>query len=549
MNIGYVSTGMSRRQNSSTYRERTLGRVREGNYDVAVVGGGIAGAGVARDAAMRGLDVVLVEATDFASGTTAYSTRLIHDGLRYLEQYDFGLVFESLQERETLADIAPHLVDPLRFLIPQYDESGLHRLKLRLGMTLYDVLSYGKTVPNHERLSPTQLLTLEPDLPEEGLQGGFAYYDRQSAFVERLCLETVLDADAHGADVLNYAESTSIETDGDSVAGLTIEDDLTGETITIQSDTVVNAAGPWAEEVVAGLPDDRLVRPAKGIHVVVPSLTDNAITLPTSDGRVVFVVPWNGKSLIGTTDTDYEGDPREARATDDDVTYLLEEVGRFFPDLDRDDVLYAYAGVRPLYDSGVSSDSADVSRDHEVVEHGDQYAGLFSLVGAKITPYRAAAEDATDVVAEYLGVDRPCQTDAMPLPGGRGDPEFEEKISESTADHLASLYGGRAEVIERYVAEDPELGESLCEHTDDILAQVTFAIEEEYARRLTDVLFRRCTVGFEACEGRDVAERVTDHMATLLDWDEDRKRAELNRYEEVIDRRHAYEEDRRLAAP
>ncbi|WP_128906035.1 glycerol-3-phosphate dehydrogenase [Halorubrum amylolyticum] len=530
---------------SPTDRAETLDRIRGTEYDVAVVGGGIAGAGVARDAAMRGLNVVLVEANDFGSGTTAYSTRLVHGGLRYLEQYDFGLVFESLQERETLAEIAPHLVDPLRFLIPQYDESRLYRLKLRLGMTLYDALSYGKTVPNHERLSPSRLREAESTLPEEGLQGGFAYYDRQAEFVERLCLETVMDADANGADVVNHTAATSIRTNGDSVSGLTIEDDLTGEMIEIESTAVVNAAGPWAEEVVAGLPDATLVRPAKGIHLVVPRLTENAVTLPTTDGRVVFVVPWNGKSLVGTTDTDYDGDPREARATASDVAYLLEEVGRFFPDLDESDVLYAYAGVRPLYDAGGASDSAAVSRDHEVVEHGRPYAGLLSLVGAKITPYRAAAEDATDAVAEYLGVETPCWTDATPLPGGRGKPTLGDDLPTATVDHLASLYGSRAEAVERRVTEDPWLAEPLCSHTDDILAQVTVAVEEEYARRLTDVMFRRCTVGFEGCEGRDAVETVADHMATLLDWDEERTREEIDRYETVIDRRHAFEDDHR----
>ncbi|MFC7139809.1 glycerol-3-phosphate dehydrogenase/oxidase [Halosimplex aquaticum] len=528
---------------SSTDRAKTLDRVREAEYDVAVVGGGVAGAGVARDAAMRGLDVVLVEASDFGSGTTAYSTRLVHGGLRYLKQYDFGLVFESPRERETLAEIAPHLVDPLRFLIPQYDESWSYRFKLRLGMALYDALSYGKTVPNHERLSRSRLRDTEPALPETGLQGGFAYYDRQAEFVERLCLETVMDADANGADVLNHASAESVETDGDSVAGLTVEDGLTEETFDIESSAVVNAAGPWAEEVAAGLPDDTFVRPAKGIHVVVPRLTDDAVTLPTTDGRVVFVVPWNGKSLVGTTDTDYDGDPREAHATASDVEYLLDEVGRFFPGLNESDVLYAYAGVRPLYDTGGASDSAAVSRDHEVVEHGYPYAGLFSLVGAKITPYRAAAEDATDAVTEYLGVDSSCRTAEEPLPGGRGEPSLEGELPTATADHLASLYGSRATVIERRAAADPRLAEPLCEHTDDILAQVTVAVEEEYARRLTDVLFMRCTVGFEPCEGRDAVETVADHMATLLGWDETRTREEIDRYETVIDRRHVFEDD------
>lgn len=537
---------MSKKLIQPADREDTLDQIQHTEYDIAVIGGGIAGAGVARDAAIRGLDTVLVEATDFASGTTAYSTRLIHGGLRYLEQYNFKLVFESLQERETLADIAPHLVDPLLFLIPQYDESLLNRLKLRLGMTLYDILSYGKTVPNHERLSPSQFLGMEPDLPVEGLQGGFCYYDRQTEFVERLCLETIMDADVNGADILNYAKAMSIDTDNNSVTGLTVQNNLTEKIFDVKSTTVVNAAGPWAEEVVADLPDNSLIRPAKGIHLVVPSLTNKAITLPTTDGRVVFIVPWNGRSLIGTTDTDYDGDPRKARATAADVEYLLEEVGRFFPHLNESDIQYTYAGIRPLYDSGGMSDSSEVSRDHEVIKHSDPYAGLFSLIGAKITPYRAAAEDATNVVTEYLDTEVPSRTDVIPLPGGQGSPSLEEGLPESTVDHLTSLYGSRAESIEQCATEYPALAEPLCEHTDDILAQVTIAIEEEYARRLTDVIFRRCTVGFEKCEGQDAVDTVADHMATLLDWDESRKQNELDRYRAVVDRRHAYEKESAL---
>lgn len=526
---------------SSTNRTGTIDRMRETDYDVAVVGGGIAGAGVARDAAMRGLDVLLVEANDFGCGTTAYSTRLVHGGLRYLEGYEFGLVFESLQERETLAEIAPHLVDPLKFLIPQYDESWLSRLKIGLGMTLYDVLSYGKTVPNHDRLSSSQLRELEPALPADGLQGGFAYYDRRAEFVERLCLETVMDADANGADVLNHASATAIETDGESVTGLTVEDELAGDRLDVESDVVVNAAGPWADAVAPELPDSSLVRPAKGIHVVVPRLTENAVTLPTTDGRVVFVVPWNGRSLVGTTDTDYDGDPRDAEATRSDVASLLEEANRFFPDLDESDVLYAYAGVRPLYDAGGDADSAAVSRDHEVVDHDHPYEGLFSLVGVKITPYRAAAADATDAVADYLGVDAPCRTAETPLPGGRGEPSLGDALPAATADHLASLYGSRAEAVERRAEADPGLADPLCDHTDDVLAQVTVAVEAEYARRLTDVLFRRCTVGFEPCEGRDAVETVADQMARLLGWDDQRRRDEIDRYEAVLERRHAFE--------
>ena len=525
-------------------REALLDRVSTTSYDLAIIGGGIAGAGIARDAAIRGMDAVLVERDDFASGTTAWSTRLIHGGLRYLEQYDFDLVFESLRERETLAEIAPHLVDPLTFLIPNYDESLPTRLKLRLGMILYDVLSYGKTMPNHSHLSAAEFLAKEPALPDAGLQGGFLYHDRQCEYVERLCLENVLDAAAHGVDVLNHAESTDIRTDGGRVTGITVRETLGETTVDVECDAVVNAAGPWIDRVLEDETGLGLVRPTKGIHLVVPRLTDHALTLPTRTGdRIVFVVPWIGKSLIGTTDTDFDGDPAEARAEAADVEYLLTEVGRYFPELDQDDILYTYAGVRPLYDPGSDADASAVSRQHEVVDHGGSHAGLFSLVGAKITPYRAAAEDATDAVAGYLGVDAPCLTDRTPLPGARGTPLRTADLPPAVLDHLQRLYGRRAKDVMARIRADERLAEPLCEHTNDVLAQVTVAVEDEYARTLSDVMLRRCTVGYEECEGLDAVETVADHVADLLDWNADRRAAEIERFEEHVRRRHAYAED------
>lgn len=525
-----------------TDREEMVERARSGEYDLAIVGGGIAGAGVARDAALRGLDTILVEQTDFGAGTTAWSTRLVHGGLRYLEQYDFSLVFESLQERETLAEIAPHLVDPLEFVIPQYDESLFERLKVGLGMLLYDALSYNKTMPTHDRLSRSALAEKEPTLPEDGLQSGFVYHDRQVDFVERLCLETVLDAAAHGADVLNHARATAVRsTDGD-VTGVEITDELADETIEIESKTVLNATGPWANDFLDDLTQERVVRPTKGIHLVVEPLTEHALTLPTSDGRVVFVVPWDGKSLVGTTDTDFEEDPANARATASDVEYLLEEAGRYFPELSEDDIHYAYAGVRPLYDSDPDADASAVSRRHEVIEHGD---GLFSLVGAKITPYRSAAEDATDTIADHLTVDAACETADLPLPGGFGylEPSIETDVDQSTIDHLRDLYGSRTENVLARIDSEERLAEPLCDHTEDVLAQVVVAIEEEYARSLTDVMLRRCTVGHETCQGSDAVETVAEEMADRLDWTDRRTKREIERYESVIDRRTAFRDN------
>lgn len=513
-------------------------RARTEAYDVAIVGGGIAGAGIARDAAMRGLSTLLVEQIDFCAGTTAGSTRLIHGGLRYLEQYDFGLVFESLQERERLRRLAPHLVEPLTFILPQYEESLRFRLKLRLGMLLYDLLSYNKSMPWHDRLSAEGVLEREPSLPPEGLQGGYVYHDCQVPFVERLCLETVLDAAAHGADVLNHAEVTDVRIDGGRIAGLSVRDHLAESTLTVDSSTVVNATGPGADALLDGLIEERLVRPTKGIHLVVPALTSHALTLPTTDDRVIFVVPWGNRSLIGTTDTDFSGDPTAAKAEPADVAYLLKEAGRYFPDLGPTDILYSYAGVRPLYDAGGDQAASDVSRRHQVLDHGETAAGLFSLIGTKITTYRSAAEDLTDAVADHLDVTAPCRTASVPLPGANSDRSRGDAKAEEDHGYLESVYGTRASIVREHIESDPQLGEPLCPHTDDVLAQVTVAVQREYARTLPDVLLRRCTVGYERCEGLDAVDPVAEHMADLLAWGPERVRQEKARYESLIDRRH-----------
>lgn len=524
-------------------RTRVLESVASSSFDVVVIGGGIAGAGVARDAAMRGLRTVVFEQHDFGWGTTAGSTRLIHGGLRYLEHGEFGLVFEGLQERETLARIASHLVEPLSFVIPVYDEGWVSRLKLRAGMILYDVLSYNKTVPWHERLSAAEVREREPGLPPAGLSGGFVYHDRKVEFVERLCLETVMDAANWGAVVVNHAVVTGVRVEDGRVVGVRVRDGLTGRVVEVASEVVVNAAGPWVDDVVGEHAGMGLVRATKGVHLVVGRLTEHALTLPTTDGRVVFVVPWNGLSLVGTTDTDYAGDPGEAAADAADVGYLLREVGRYFPELGPEDVLYTYAGVRPLYATGGGRAASAVSRRHRVVDHGERVLGLFSVVGAKITAYRRAAEDVVDAVSGYLGVGGPCRTGRTLLPGARGEPGSCEVLPEAVVEHVVGLYGARANAVFERVERDEELGVRLCPHTDDVLGQVTVAVEEEYARRVVDVMFRRCTVGYAMCEGRDAVEEVASHMAGLLGWDAARVEKEIDRYEAVLGRRHAFERD------
>ncbi len=382
-------------------RVEAVRRLREAAVDVLVVGGGIVGTGIARDLALRGVKVALVEQHDLASGTSSRPTRLVHGGLRYLEIYDFGLVREDLREREILLRVAPHLVFPLPFLLPQYGRgagNALYRAKLRAGMQLYDLLSFDKSLPNRRWLSREELRAEEPGINADGLQGAWRYFDAQVPLVERLVVENALDAAAHGTVVLNHARVERFlrggggEGEGSgAVTGAVVRDVLTGQDLEVRAAVTVNASGPWLDMTDREIRPERppLLRLTKGVHLVTPAATRNAhVLFAQSDGRLFFVVPWLGYSLVGTTDTDYRGDPAAAGAEEEDVRYLTTEARRAFPEAPLDRVHYTWAGVRALVRvDGVKE--GQVSRKHKVLDHQvkDGVAGILSVVGGKITAY------------------------------------------------------------------------------------------------------------------------------------------------------------------
>ncbi|MBI3976824.1 MAG: glycerol-3-phosphate dehydrogenase/oxidase [Chloroflexi bacterium] len=530
-----------------------LGKLFACEFDLAVVGGGIIGAGIARDAAMRGLWVALVEMGDFGHGTSAASTRLIHGGLRYLEMLDFGLVRQDLQEREILLRIAPHLVRPLPFLIPIYRRGAAYRLKLRIGMVLYDLLSYDRSLPGHRWLSAREALALEPILPADGLEGAFLYYDAQVAFVERLCLENVLSAQEHGACAANYARAEGYLRQDGAIAGLEVADVLTGETARVRARAVVNATGPWLDETLALLPGSRrpLLRRTKGIHLVTPIATRHALVLfAQSDGRLFFVVPWNGLSLVGTTDTDFDGDPDGAAATVEDVHYLVEETRRALPDGPWDEVYATMAGVRALVRVEGVRESA-VSRKHTLVDHAERGGpvGLISVAGGKITAYRDIAREAVDRVCRRLGEARPpAPTDREPLPGARfADPAACAQevtrvgagigLDEGQCRALAEIYGSRAMDVLALAAQEPRLARPINAGAPDIMAQVHHAVAAEMALTAEDFLLRRSRLGFSPGQGVESLGAVAAEMAQLLGWDEARRRAEEAAYRARMEKR------------
>ncbi|HVT39842.1 MAG TPA: glycerol-3-phosphate dehydrogenase/oxidase [Gemmatimonadaceae bacterium] len=447
-----------------TWRDAARQRLRAAPFDVLVIGGGINGAGIARDAALRGLKIALVERDDFASGTSSRSSRLVHGGVRYLEHGFLHLVFESSRERRILLRIAPHLVRPLEFTWPVYRRARIPRWKLVAGLWLYDLLALFRNVARHRPLSAPGVLAAEPGLRPDGLTGGATYFDAATDDA-RLTVSNVVDAARAGAVVLNHAEVTALLFDGQRATGAAVRDRLNGEEFEVRAGALVNATGPWTD-TVSRMEDPRS-RPAvlgtKGVHVAVPAdrvANRGAVTLLSPvDGRVMFVLPAGRHTIIGTTDTPTTETPDQVRAARADVQYLLKSVNAYFPaaHLVPDDVVAAWAGIRPLIASGTAGDPAGASREHEVAA-GPR--GVISVTGGKLTTYRAMSAEVVSVVQRRLGVRVTASpTAARELPDVTN--EFactvadvlvrRTKLAFETRDHgLSAAPGVAAELAERF---------------------------------------------------------------------------------------------------
>lgn len=499
------------------------------SFDVAIVGGGIVGAGVARDAARRGLSVVLFDKQDFGGGTTAASTRIVHGGLRYLATGDVRLVRMDLRERETLLRIAPHLVTPLEFVIPFGEVRAVERVKLRLGLTVYDALAWDSSLPRHRSTAAEA-----------------TYYDARVDSPERLCIENLLDAAAHGAQALNYVEVTAALRNGPAVRGIRIRDRLDGAEIAVNARVTVNAGGPWFDRVAAAMAagSTEHIRTTKGIHLVCRPLTDRALVLFSRvDGRLMFAIPRLGHTWLGTTDTDYAGDPADAAATPEDAEYVIASLRHAFPALRLDEVLFATAGVRALVPQ--RGHASAVSRMHRIVDgHAAGIPGLVSIMGGKITGYRAIAEEATDVVCRALGVRVASTTAVEPLPGARGN----ARPRDIGLPHLYDLYGTRAAAVLRLAASREDLRQRLSPAYPDIAAQAVLAAREEYCVTLGDFLRRRTLLGATADQGWSAAPAAAAALAGALGWSAGRQARELEAYARDIERTQSFRLDRGLRA-
>jgi len=532
-------------------RAQALERLRTGEFDLVIVGGGITGAGIALDASLRGLRVALLEKADFASGTSSRSSKLIHGGLRYLAQYQFGLTHEALHERSTLLRLVPGLVQPLRFLIPVYG-SRLERMRIGLGLQLYDLLAGTRDLPGHAPLGNEELRRYSPLLTSNGLTGAFVYSDCRTDDA-RLVFEVLRAAVAAGAVACNYVTVERLEPLRGRARVAAAQDVLSGACFEVRGRLIILAAGVWTGRLVQ--PGDNLVRPSKGVHLVVPQEVmagatgptgaEYALYLPTApDGRMVFVIPWQGRVLIGTTDTPYRGDPDAPEADRSDVAYLIEAVRRAFPDLELDAtaVLSVQAGLRPLVASSETEDSSKLSREERVFETAE---GALAVVGGKYTTFRAMAEKVVDRALRLLvaegALDRPrwSITRYYPLrPSPDGSPGQLEvsALDEAQAERLLELYGVTvASYIVELAAADPRLRERLHPDAPHLAAEAVFSIRHEMASTIGDILFRRTRLGLlTADQARAAAARVADLLQRELGWTEAERQAHLARCEREV---------------
>lgn len=498
---------MTRAPFDAAARARALDAAGAAPIDLLIIGGGITGAGVARDAAMRGLTTALVERDDFASGTSSRSSRLIHGGLRYLEHGEFHLVFEASRERRTLLRIAPGLVHPLRFTWPVYRGARVPKWELRAGLVLYDALAMFRNIERHQMLSASEVESLEPRLRRDGLVGGATYYDAGTNDA-RLTLANARAAADSGALVINHAAVRSLITEGGAVRGAEIQCAITGRTARVSTRCVVNAAGPWSDSVremahpVAGAG----VRGTKGAHILVPRVCVGnneavAITHPR-DGRVMFILPAGPEfAIIGTTDTDYFGPLDEVRATREDVTYLLEAVNHYMPSVavEPGEVISAWAGIRPLVASNAITTAA-VSREHAIAQTA---LGLLSVTGGKLTTYRLMAEQIVDRAERVIGrAHRRARTGEVPL-----------AQAEPSGPPVSKLVPG-----------------------------VLDAVTQEMALTVSDVLIRRLQLSYQLVDhGLSLAPAVARLMAPVLRWSAEQEKESVARYARDVERIFAIE--------
>src|ERR1700761_855269 len=536
-------------------RAALLDRLAGTEFDVLVIGGGITGVGAALDAASRGLRVALVEARDLASGTSSRSSKLVHGGLRYLEQFDFKLVWEALRERDLLVSkLAPHLVKPVSFLYPLH-RKVLERPYVGAGQVLYDAMEGTKRpVPHHRHLTVRGALRMAPGLTPSGLAGALLYYDAQTDDA-RYTVTVARTAAAHGALIANQVSARKLLRDGAAgpgaggrVVGALVHDEESGGEFEVRAKRVVLCAGVWTDLVheLGGIRAGYKVRMSKGVHLVVPYeaiRSDTGIILRT-EKSVLFIIPWGQRWIVGTTDTDWTGDRAEPTATGEDIDYILAQANRILArPLTRADVIGVYAGLRPLVAADDSKPTTKLSREHVV---DTPVPGLASIAGGKFTTYRLMARDVIDAaVADYGRWVPASVTDQLPLLGADGlaaAAAEAERLAEDyglpreAVEHLLERYGTLTEEVLELTRDDPALAQPLADGHPYLRAEVAYAVTHEGALHVEDVLVRRVRLFIETgAQGAEAVGPVADIMGDLLGWDAARRAAETERYLELLE--------------
>jgi glycerol-3-phosphate dehydrogenase len=525
----------------SEFMKRNIEALSGSRFDVAVIGGGINGAAIAREAALRGWKVALVEARDFASGTSSRSSKLIHGGLRYLEQGEFRLVREARKERRLLMRLAPHLVRPLPFLLPIYRGDPYYPLKIRLGLSIYDWMGNAGPQDRHHFYSPAETLQRVPALRPDDLRAGAVYYDSETDDA-RLSLENVLDAAELGAVVVNHAQARAFSraaTGGVRIGAAEVEDRLTGRKYELAAHFWVNAAGPWVDGVrslVPGYDGSKTIRMTKGTHVILPSISErDAIFAAVEPGdRIFLAMPWHGCMLLGTTDTDYQGDPGLVEPHRADVEYLLKALNRVLrKPMKLEDALGSFAGIRALVIQQGRSPSAN-TREHRL--HRDPWAkNLVTVCGGKLTTARALGEALMQLIAPELpfraAFERRSHSSRFrPLPGGSiehfdsfmnsavAEAAGQFGISPPTARRIAETYGSRWRKVLEPIRSEKSLGYPLPENGDILAAEVRFAAREEMAATVEDFLLRRSGLSWTAPSNPGLADAVSKILEAELSW-------------------------------
>ena len=534
-------------------------RLDQEQFDVLVIGGGITGAGVALDAAARGYRVALVEKADFASGTSSKSTKLAHGGIRYLPQFDFAMIREGVIERGLMVRHAPFLVRPLPFVIPVYEhmpwpsslpvrpptDFGL-ALVLDIGLWMYDLMAGRLNIGRHKRISAEETLRRVPKLRHAGLKKALLYYDAQTNDAQ-LTVTVLRTAAQFGAVVTNYTQVTGFTRANGKLNGAVVCDKLTGQEVTVSARYIINAAGVFAEQVAALTGDEpkATVEPSKGIHLVVARerlcISDTAVVLPeTEDGRILYIIPWSARAIIGTTDTG-TGDLDDPQASPADIAYLLKHVNKYLEaDLTDDDILSVYAGYRPLVKSR-GARAAELSRTHVVLQ---EVNGMVTIVGGKLTTYRRMAQDTVDVLSKRDGMPTSHPTQKLLLSGAIGWRSTRHAIeargqqlelAQDSIEHLAFTFGSNAHAVLDLIEKDERLGKRLLSNLPYLLAEVVYACQAEMAMTLEDVLARRTRIILEdADRGAGIAPEVAALIADELGWSSDYTRAQVEKYRALV---------------